>query len=64
VVRSVGDVDSYFLYKQVNHSTELTYNSIGQSTSWKADSRLRSPGIPRLLEFQCDDKNISTDPSP
>jgi len=51
VVRSVGDVDSYFLYKQVNPSTELTSNSMGQSTSWEVASRLRSPGIPRLLAF-------------
>jgi hypothetical protein len=33
VVRSVGDVDSNFLYKQVNRSTEMTSNSVGQSTS-------------------------------
>jgi hypothetical protein len=51
VVRSVGDVESYFLYKQVNPSTELTSNAMGQCTSWEVASRLRSPGIPRLLAF-------------
>ena len=30
VVWSAGDVDNYFLYKQVNPSTELTSNSMGQ----------------------------------
>jgi hypothetical protein len=51
VVSSVGEVDSYFLYKQVTPSTELTSNSMGQSASWEVASRLPSPRIPRLLEL-------------
>jgi hypothetical protein len=49
VVRSVGDVESYFLHKQVNPHTDLTANSMGQTTSWEVASRLGSPGIPQFF---------------